>query len=248
MNEQTNTESQNGKSSLKTLKKPLILLGAILLLMFLAYYFNLGQKIKDIKGFIDGLGPWGPLAYGLIYVGCVVAVVPGAGLTVIAGALFGSLWGTIVTSLASTTGAALCFLIARYFARDSVSEWVSGNEKFRKLDKLTETHGGWIVALTRFVPLFPFNLINYGFGLTRVSFWTYVFLSWLCMLPGTILYVVGADAITKMLTRGEVPWPLLGVLVLIILALTLFVRVARKKLKQAEDKAQSKETIQQESA
>jgi len=248
MNENGSLATQNEKPSKKNLKKPFYLIAAILLLMFLAWYFNLGEKIRGIKGFIDDLGVWGPLVYGLIYAGCVVAMIPGSGLTVIAGALFGSLWGTVVASLASITGAALCFLIARYFARDSVSEWVSGNEKFRKLDELTKTHGGWIVAVTRLVPLFPFNLLNYGFGLTRVSFWTYVFLSWLCMLPGTVMYVVGADAITKAVTRGEIPWHLIGILVLLIIALTFIVRFARKKLRQAEEETPSKDSTTEEHA
>src|SRR3970040_1243770 len=65
--------------------------------------------------------------------------------------------------------------------------------------------GSVIVALTRLAPLFPFNLLNYGFGLTRIPFWTYVFWSYLCMLPGTILYVVGADAFTEGLAQGRGP-------------------------------------------
>ncbi len=72
---------------------------------------------------------------------------------------------------------------------------------------MTEKHGAIIVAVTRLVPLFPFNLLNYGFGLTRVPFWTYLFWSWLCMLPGTIAYLVGTDAVILAVTTGELPGP-----------------------------------------
>jgi uncharacterized membrane protein YdjX (TVP38/TMEM64 family) len=67
---------------------------------------------------------------------------------------------------------------------------------------MTERHGAIIVAITRLVPIFPFNLLNYGFGLTRVRFGTYLLWSFLCMLPGIALYVVGADALTRGLAEG----------------------------------------------
>ena len=76
-------------------------------------------------------------------------------------------------------------------ARDAVANWLSRSEKFQRLDKLTAEHGAIMVALTRLVPIFPFNLLNYGFGLTRVPFWTYVFWSWLCMLPATVVATCG---------------------------------------------------------
>ena len=77
---------------------------------------------------------------------------------------------------------------------------------------MTREHGAIIVAITRLVPVFPFNLLNYGFGLTGVPFWTYVFWSWLCMLPWTILFVVGADTVTQALSQGRIPWLLILVL------------------------------------
>jgi uncharacterized membrane protein YdjX (TVP38/TMEM64 family) len=141
-----------------------------------------------------------------------------------------------IRSLGATVGASLAFLISRYFARDAIVRWLSDKEKFRRLDRLTEQHGAIIVALTRLVPLFPFNLLNYGFGLTRVRFWTYVFWSWLCMLPGTILYVVGADAIAKAIAQGRVPWTLVAILVAAAIALALLVRFARRKLQAKENK------------
>ena len=116
-------------------------------------------------------------------------------MTAAAGALFGSFWGVVYVNIAATIGAALAFLVARYWARRAVVNWLQGNARFQKLDALTSKHGAVIVAVTRLVPLFPFNLLNYGFGLTRVGFWTYLFWSWLCMLPGTVLYVVGTDAV-----------------------------------------------------
>ncbi len=92
-----------------------------------------------------------------------------------------------------------------------------------------------MVAITRLVPLFPFNLLNYGFGLTLVPFWTYVFWSWICMLPGTVLYVVGADAVTSAISEGKIPWTLIGILIITAGLITVLVRQARKKLKGDEE-------------
>jgi uncharacterized membrane protein YdjX (TVP38/TMEM64 family) len=97
------------------------------------------------------------------------------------------------------------------------------------------------VALTRLTPIFPFNLLNYGFGLTRVPFRTYLFWSWLCMLPGAFLYVVGADAVTKGVAQGKVPWTLVGGAAVAAAAITALAHFARRKLDGGEsDSARSR--------
>ncbi len=203
-------------------------------MLVLARVFGLGEKLGALRHWLQDLGPWGPLVFVIIYIVAVVAAVPGSAITLAAGALFGSVLGVILVSLASTIGASLAFLVSRYFAREAIVNWLGTNENFQRLDRLTAEHGASIVALTRLVPIFPFNLLNYGFGLTRVSFWTYVFWSWLCMLPATVLYVVGADAVAKGLTRGKIPWALVAALALAAIILTLLVKVARSKLKARE--------------
>lgn len=225
------TDKQSKKSSWW---RPVALLAVLGAVIVLAKVFNLGERLGDLRHWIDTLGPWGPVVFVLIYVVAVVAALPGSALTVAAGALFGSVWGVILVINAATLGASLSFLVARYFARDAIADWLSQNEKFRRLDRLTEKHGATMVALTRLVPLFPFNLLNYGFGLTRVPFWTYVFWSWLCMLPGTVLYVIGADAVTKGLSRGEVPWPLVGAGAVAALIVAFLITYARRKLRDTE--------------
>lgn len=221
------SEAESGRSSLW---RPLILIAAVVLIIVLARVLEADKYLGSLQDWIQGLGSWGPVVFILIYAIAVVAAIPGVALTLIAGALFGSAVGIVVVSLAATLGASLAFLVARYFARDAAARWLSKKKAFRRLDEMTETHGATIVALTRLVPIFPFNLLNYGFGLTRVPFWTYVFWSWLCMLPATIVYVVGADAVTTAVTQGEIPWGLvLGVAVAAVL-LTFLVRFARAKL------------------
>ncbi len=210
--------------------RPVVLVAAIVAVLVSAKLFGLGERLVFLREWIEGLGAWGPVAFLALYVVAVVAAIPGSAITVAAGALFGSVLGTILVSIGSTVGAGLSFLIGRYFARGAVEGWLGANERFRKLDRMTERHGAVMVALARLVPLFPFNLVNYGFGLTRVPFWTYLFWSWLCMLPGTVVYVVGADALTRAIADGTVPWMLLGALVVVIAALLVLVRFARARL------------------
>ncbi len=212
--------------------RPVILILVVVSVLIIARVSGIGERLGELRDWIVSLGYWGPLVFILLYTAAVIAAIPGSAITVAAGALFGSILGVILVSIASVLGASLSFLIARYFARDAVSNWLSKNERFKRLDQLTERHGAIIVALTRLVPIFPFNLLNYGFGLTAVPFWTYVFWSWLCMLPGTVLYVVGADALTKGIARGEVPWALISALVVAAGVLTILVRYARKRLKE----------------
>ena len=210
--------------------RPLVLVGVVVAVIVLAGFLDVGARFEALREWIDSLGSWGPAAFVLIYVLAVVFAFPASALTVVAGALFGTFWGVVLVSIGSTAGAGLSFLIARYFAREATARWLSRSERFTKLDALAGEHGAVIVALTRLVPIFPFNLLNYGFGLTRVPFTTYLFWSWLCMLPGTLLYVLGGDAVTRGLAEGRVPWGLVLALAAVALSLLLVVRLARRRL------------------
>ncbi len=221
---------KQGKNKVGGWWRPVALIAAIVTILALSKIFGLGERLGLLRNWILSLGAWGGIVFIILYAVAVVAAIPGSALTVAAGALFGSVIGIILVSIASTLGAALSFLVARYFARGAASRWLSSKEKFRRLDKLTEEQGAIMVAITRLVPIFPFNLLNYGFGLTSVPFWTYVFWSWLCMLPMTIVYVVGADAFTKGIAQGRVPWNLIWVLIGVGIILTVLVRQARRKL------------------
>jgi uncharacterized membrane protein YdjX (TVP38/TMEM64 family) len=214
--------------------RPIALLVAVAAIIVFSYVFGIGERLGDLREWIHSLGALGPVVFILIYTGAVIVALPGSAITIIAGAIFGSVVGVIVVSIASTLGASLAFLIGRYFARDATQKWLSKKEKFQKLDDLTEKHGAIIVALVRIVPVFPFNFVNYGFGLTSVRFWTYVFWSWLCMLPGTILYVVGTDAISQAIIQKRVPWPLIGVMVIVAVFLIFLVKLARRRLHEEE--------------
>ena len=226
------------KENMETNEKPrdwwklVVLIVIIVTLFIVVNVYGFGGNIEELQQWIQSLGVWGPIAFFVIYLGAVIATIPGTIFGVIAGAIFGSVIGVILISIASTIGASLTFLIARYFARDIVARWLSKNKTMKRLDQLTEDHGVFIVGLTRLIPLFPFTLLNYGFGLTKVSFKTYVFWSWLCMLPGTIIVVVGTDLLTQEITQGRAPLELVGILVITALILGSIIWYERGQLQE----------------
>lgn len=214
--------------------RPILLIVLVVALIVLSRVLGAGEQLARLRTWIESLGAIGPLVFTAVYAVATVAALPGSVLSVAAGALFGPVLGVITVIFAATLGASLAFLVSRYFARRAVEGWLQKNERFRKLDDLTEKHGDIIVAITRLIPVFPFNLLNYGFGLTKVPFGTYVLWSFLCMLPGTILYVVGSAAIFEAAAKGEVPWILVVVVLLILGLITVLARSARRRLGREE--------------
>jgi uncharacterized membrane protein YdjX (TVP38/TMEM64 family) len=131
-------------------------------------------------------GGWAPILFVLIYALATVLFVPGSVLTVAGGVLFGPLWGTLWSLSGATLGATLAFIVARYIGSDWVEKRTG--ERLARLIREVEEEGWHFVAFVRLVPLFPFNLVNYAFGLTRVGLIEYVIASFVCMAPGAVAY------------------------------------------------------------
>jgi len=165
-----------------------LLLGLAGLLGLVLFGRLAGAHIPQFAGWVEGLGVWGMVVFGIAYALATVAFVPGSLLTLAAGALFGVLEGTLLVFCAATLGAGLAFLVSRHLARGFVEERLAGNERFAAIDRAVGGEGRKIVLLLRLSPVFPFNLLNYALGLTRVRFSDYLIGS-VGMLPGTLLYV-----------------------------------------------------------
>ncbi len=147
------------------------------------------DNIPQIKEKIDSFGVIAPLVYIGFYIVATVFFLPGLPVTMLSGLAFGPIWGVVYASIGAVIGVSCAFLIARYVARGMVEGWVQGNTQFQRIDSGVERQGWRMLMITRLVPLFPFNLQNYAYGLTRIRFSTYVLVSWICMLPGTAAYV-----------------------------------------------------------
>jgi uncharacterized membrane protein YdjX (TVP38/TMEM64 family) len=168
----------------------LILFAAIVIALFVATRFLPIQAWwTSLSEWIDSLGYLGPLVFVAMYVFASVAFIPGSVLTLGAAAVFGFGWGLLWVIVGSNIGANLAFLIGRYFARDAITKQIEGNQRFEAIDRAVESEGWKIVGLTRLSPAFPFNLLNYAFGLTNVRWIEYSVATLIGMLPGTIMYV-----------------------------------------------------------
>lgn len=155
------------------------------------------ENLQALQAWINGFGILGPVIYIVLYIVACLFFLPGLPVALLAGFAFGPVMGTVYASIGSTLGAGAAFLVARYAARGMVENWASSNPAFKKIDEGVERQGWRMLMVTRLVPLFPFNVQNYAYGLTKINFVTYFFVSWICMLPGTIAYTFSAGAIAS---------------------------------------------------
>ncbi len=173
---------------------------------------------QALEVWVQGAGAAGPLLFMVVYAIGSVLFLPGSVLTLAGGALFGPVLGTFYNLTGATVGAALAFLVARYLAGDWVARKTGG--RLKQLIQGVENEGWRFVAFVRLVPLFPFNLLNYALGLTRIPFWHYFLATWVCMLPGAIAYTYLGYAGREAVAGGE------GLIQKILLALALLAAVA----------------------
>lgn len=199
---------------------------------------NPQELLRNALQWIESLGPQGAIAFVLIYIIATVALFPGAILTVGSGFIFGVVLGSIYVLIGATLGATAAFLVGRYLARGWISKKIESNNNFKAIDQAVGKEGFKIVLLTRLSPVFPFNLLNYAFGVTAVSLRDYFF-GCIGIIPGSILYVyigslagnlamIGAENPTPNLT---VKWAIRIIGLMATVAVTIYVtRVARKAL------------------
>ena len=147
------------------------------------------DTIGMLLQWVQGAGLWGALLFGLAYIPAAVLFVPASVLTLGAGFVFGVAKGTVIVSLGSTAGAAAAFIVARTAGHDWVAGRMARHPAVDAIGRAVESEAFKVVFLTRLSPLFPFNLLNYAFGLSSVPFKTYVLASWIGMLPGTLMYI-----------------------------------------------------------
>ena len=171
-----------------------------------------------IEGAIRNLGLWGPVAHVALFALGTVLFVPGALFGLVGGVLFGPTWGTILNLAGVALGATAAFLVARYMAADWIRQ--KAGARLERLIMGVEVEGWRFVALTRLVPLVPFNLLNYALGLTRIPVVTYTLTSFICMVPGTLAYTwlgyAGREAVAG--NEAAIRYGLIGLALLAAIA------------------------------
>ena len=226
-----------GKLKLKVIIKILLLCLVVGAVIFIAKALNFQSLLQQALIWVQSLGVLGPIAFMVIYNLATILFIPGSVLTLGGGVLFGVFWGSIYVFIAATIGATVAFLIGRYLSRNWVSRQLEKYPKFQAIDSAVAREGWKIVFLTRLSPLFPFNLLNYAFGITQVSLKDYI-LGSIGMIPGTIMYVyigslAGDIAMIgmKQSTNPTLQWSVRIVGFIATVAVTIYVtRIARNAL------------------
>jgi uncharacterized membrane protein YdjX (TVP38/TMEM64 family) len=214
-------ESSRRRLPVARIAAGVVALGAVVAIGRLA-----GGYVDAFARWVEGFGVWGPVVFIVGYAVAVVAFVPASLLTIAAGSIFGLAKGALYVFVAAVLGSVAAFLIARYLARGAIERRLAGNARFAAIDRAIGAEGRKIVFLLRLSPVFPFTLLNYALGLTRVRFADYLVAS-VGMIPGTFLYVYGGR-----LFRGVNVGAVIGI-VATVLVTALVTRIARRALREA---------------
>jgi len=221
----------------KKSKKKLLIILAVLVIAVVVMkqlgifqYFSI-ENITKLTVWINSFGMIGPIIYIFLWIAACVFFLPGLPVALLGGLAFGPIYGTIYSSIGSTLGCLTAFLVARYAARSMVEEWVSDNEQFKKIDEGVKTQGWRMIMITRLVPVFPFNLQNYAYGLTKIDLKTYAVVSWVCMLPATIAFSFAGGSVVS--GQGDLTKTLmyLGVAAVFFVLLSLLPGFIKKRHK-----------------
>ena len=224
----TNAEAEergpaNGKKNVgKFVGIGLALVAAVVVarLTGLSEYVGL-DGLNRLRDWIDGFGAVAPVVFIAIYAVATVAFLPGTPLTLLAGLVFGPVLGTIWAVIGATIGATLAFLVGRYAARGLVESWTADNERVRKLDEGVEKQGWRMLLITRLVPVFPFNLQNYAYGITRIGLGTYVLLTTICIVPGAAVYTFAGGSLASAQQNLTMTFVYLGIAAVFFVLISL---------------------------
>lgn len=215
------------------MNKKALLRICVLILLFTAIAIAISYRdqvnVEVLEDWVRNAGPAAPILFMAFYAIAALLFLPGSIITLAGGVIFGPLWGTLYNLTGATIGATLSFLAARYLASDWVEKKTGGRVK--QLISGVEEEGWRFVAFVRLVPLFPFNLLNYALGLTRIRLSHYIITSYICMLPGGFAYTylgyAGREAVA-----GEEGVIQKGLLALALLAVVVFIPGLVKRLRK----------------
>lgn len=195
-------------------KKLWIFIGLVAVILVLNHIFGWSSYLGDtdnlafLKNMIQDNLPGAIAIYmAVTIIGSVVLALPGVTFAILAGLIFGPVLGTVLCTVSATAGAVLAFLAGRFFLRDSIRPAAMKNKYLKKwLFDESGKNQLFVLMITRLVPLFPYNLQNFAYGVTDISFVTYTVGSFVFMIPGTAMYTVGtaglADEGNRMLYIG----------------------------------------------
>ena len=194
--------------------------------------FATRENVEKVSGFVQSTGVWGPVVYILI---CIVASLlfsPGIPLLLLA-IPFGAVRGTIYAAIGLTLGSSASFLLARYTLRSFVENYAKRNPMCRKIDEGVKREGWRMIMFTRLVPVFPYNLQNFAYGLTAIPLWVFALVSGICMLPAIAAYVFAGGALVSGQGDAKKTFAYLLVGGVLFVLLSFLPKLIRKRFKPA---------------
>lgn len=230
----TRTRPRLEPSNYTALFKRLLVLAVLALAIWGIRHFELMNSftVENLRETVQSAGVYAPILFIAIYSVAPALFLPGLPLTLAGGVLFGPFYGVLYSITGATIGATVAFLVARYLAGNWVTSRLKG-PKWKHLHEQVRRHGWKAVAFTRLIPVFPFNLLNYAFGLTPIPLSHYVITSFFCMLPACIAYVVFSSSLLDVL-RGRFSWTFV-ISILLIIAISLIpIWLKRKRPKETD--------------
>lgn len=195
---ETNEVNKNDTKKKSGIIKIIIVVVVIVAMFFIARQFGLLNFLTNIEAmqkWFQSLGLLGYAVYILLYIIVAVFMLPASVFTIVAGITFGSILGGVLSIIGSTIGATIAFIIAKYAARDFIEEKFKNNAIFKKIDSGVKENGTSFLILTRLVPIFPYNIQNYAYGVTSMNIVTFAVVSFITMAPGGFIYAYMAGEI-----------------------------------------------------
>lgn len=209
----------------------------------LTRYFGEAIDLESFKAFVKQSGPLAPISYCLAYLIGPTIFFPASVLTMSGGAIFGPIWGTVYTIFAATLGATIPFLLTRRYGRKPIEKLIANNEsfetRFRDFEQKVAQDGWKYVAFTRLVTVFPFLVLNYAFGLTRISVWTYMWSSFVFMLPGSFMFNYLGYAGREALSGGEQMATKISIAIGCLILISTLPRLVRSRINHRIQKQES---------
>ena len=230
MSEENEKSKERKKNAAKTVGVALVLAAVAAVAYFtgLLGYLSL-DNLNALRDWINGFGAIAPIVFVAVYAAAIVAFLPATTLTLLAGLVFGTIWGTLWATVGATMGATLAFLVGRYAARGLVESWKENNERVKRLDEGVEEHGWRMLLITRLVPVFPFSLQNYAYGLTKIGLPTYVLCTAVFILPGVAVYTFAGGSLATARENLTQTFLYLGIAAVLFVLISLIPGWVRKR-------------------
>ncbi|MGL4988990.1 MAG: TVP38/TMEM64 family protein [Cetobacterium sp.] len=214
------------------LVKLIVVVSLLILGFFILYKLGSLEYLKDrkkIENLINSFGMLGPIIYIGLYVLVTISCLSPVPLGITSGVIFGPIMGIVYTMIGASIGLSLSFLIARYIAKNGIEKKFRKTIVFNKINEGVKKEDWFILATTRLLPIFPFGIQNYVYGLTSISFVKYSLLSTIFILPGTSVFILLAGAVSSGDIKTAIKMSIIASL--IFFGLTIITKIVSKKYK-----------------